>query len=195
MKGKGKKIYTRDNSSHQHSFILVKVGDGECYPECTALHCLYDGFKIDGKPGGCPIKCYPPGTRIRSNKGEERVLDKPCYACEGIFCSLNCALSYAQSMMYYNSVLYSQAIQLLQKMFFEIHPESHVGLRPANKKVIKEYGGDLTIEQFRASFEAFTTYNHRATLYPCAEMFQVVAPLFSQRYSSSSSSSSSVISL
>lgn len=186
MKGNRKKVYTRENSSHQYSFILVNVTDKQYYPEHTKLHCLYDGFKIGDNPVGCPLEFYPAGTKVRksnSKNGDVEILSKSCYVCEGIFCSLNCALSYAKSMKHENPMLYGQAEQFLQQMFFESHSKSSIGLTPANKKVIKEYGGEITVEQFRASLDTFTTYEHRGRLFPCVEKFQVVAPLFSQKYS------------
>lgn len=95
-------------------------------PEKTNICCMYDT---------CKMKCRPVFL-------PDKYLNKTFYII-GWFCSINCALSYNLKL---NDNKINERINLLYYLY-EIHNEKII---PApNILLLKKYGGDLSIEEFR----------------------------------------------
>lgn len=71
----------------------------------------------------------------------------------GNFCSPNCVKSYA-----INSKIHSHKVYLIAHMYRKLYGASYT-IKPAPPiQCLKEYGGKLTIEEFRANFDNNTKY-------------------------------------
>jgi hypothetical protein len=87
------------------------------------------------------------------------VLDKNYYQTDGIFCSFNCCMAYIEDNKH-NS-MYTMSEMLLLKMYHDIYPTRVVSIDEApHWRKLKQYGGDLTIEQFRDSFNKIEYKQH-----------------------------------
>jgi hypothetical protein len=95
-------------------------------PERTTEACLWDTFEINGIPYFLPDRCQ---------NGK--------YYVTGWFCSLNCAMAYNISLGDYKI---SERISLLKNLY----GKSQEHIEPAASiRVLKKYGGILTIDDYR----------------------------------------------
>lgn len=79
------------------------------------------------------------------------IIDKNYYLTDGIFCSFNCCMAYIDNNKH-NS-MYDMSECLLLKMYHDIYPSKVTSIDKApHWRKLKQYGGDLTIDQFRDSF-------------------------------------------
>lgn len=79
------------------------------------------------------------------------LLKKDYYLTDGIFCSFNCCMAYIEDNKH-NS-MYDLSEMLLLKMYHDIYPTKVVSIDEApHWRKLKQYGGELTIEEFRNSF-------------------------------------------
>lgn len=140
-------------------------------------HCFWCRNKIPSHviPIGCPIRFVPSQavktyyseisksvytikeniTSYKKNKLKQNkniVIDeKEKYITDGIFCSFNCCMSYITDNK--NNSFYSMSEMLLLKMYNDINPDKVPRIQEAaHWRILKQYGGHLTIEQFRKSF-------------------------------------------
>lgn len=97
---------------------------------------------------------------ITSNKNNHlSILEKNYYLTDGIFCSFNCCMAYINDNKH-NS-LYDMSEMLLLKMYHDIYPTKVVSIDMApHWRKLKQYGGDLTIQQFRESFNKIDYKEH-----------------------------------
>ena len=105
-------------------------------PEYTEICCFHDSCKIKGKPIFLPEK-----------------VENGYFYIIGWFCSLNCAITYNFNIKD-NKV--NQRLSLL-KQLYKIPKD----IKPApSNKLLKKYGGKLTIEEYRDLFyDKFNNYN------------------------------------
>jgi hypothetical protein len=143
-------------------------------------------------PIGCPIK-YIPSRVIKtyhsSISKEKYVITEPVteerraeveikntnqkftsekndyYETDGIFCSFNCCLAYIEAYGNRKNPLYKNSRSLLFQMYTDINnggdPSSII---PApHWRLLEEFGGHLTIEQFKESFNKIK-YTYRGSI-------------------------------
>ena len=84
------------------------------------------------------------------------------YEVDGIFCSFECCLAFIQENK--NIPLYVHSKSLLIKMYSEMYNEIKVIENAPSWRLLKAYGGNLEIDEFRASFNRIT-YNESYSLY------------------------------
>lgn len=89
--------------------------------------------------------------------------NKNYYLTDGIFCSFNCCMSFINyQKREKNASMYNLSEMLLLKIYTEIHPTVKnpvIEEAPHWRQLIK-YGGDMTIEMFRNSFNRMEYKNH-----------------------------------
>jgi hypothetical protein len=139
------------------------------------------------EPIGCPIKYIPsrvtknyhseitkenytisePVTHLRSKEVQEKkdkrlTLDsKGFYETDGVFCSFNCCMSYIESPENINNPLYQHSEYLLLKIYNELNEDEIEEIIPApHWRNLIDFGGHLTIEQFRDSFNKVQYIDH-----------------------------------
>ena len=104
----------------------------------SSISCFWCRHPFKTKPWLCPIK-YDETNNI--------------YETDGVFCSKECTNSYLYENN--NNLLYKDSRQLLSLMYYQQTGsfDEKIGTRAPSWKLLQAYGGDMTIEQFRASFE------------------------------------------
>ena len=107
---------------------------GKELPIKTDISCYWCRHKFSSMPIGCPIK----------KNGKNYIVD-------GIYCSFNCVLAQINSTYNY---LYEDSNRLLCNFYKDIFDEElKKELKEApNWRLLKEYGGTKTIEEFRDNF-------------------------------------------
>lgn len=97
--------------------------------------------------------------KLKNTKGAD-TLENNYFETDGIFCSFNCCLAFIQSPENSHNPFYSSSEQLLNYMYKEmtnIDPE----IVPApHWRVLENYGGNLTIDEFRNSFNKVQYISH-----------------------------------
>lgn len=125
-------------------------------------------------PIGCPIR-YVPNTIVKSCRSEvtkqeftiEQTLPRDVrdipegkrmsvfqndyYETDGGFCSFNCCMAFINDNTH--NPMYKNSKHLLQRMHFEIFGKFGKKIHSAPSwRLLRDYGGDLTIEEFRNTF-------------------------------------------
>lgn len=140
-------------------------------PQLLCYNCFWCKHPFDNQPIGCPIE-YVPNTAIKKyfseiskdnyfikehiTKNKEIpenliVKKKNYYISDGVFCSFNCALAFAQDNRHIK--LYENSTILLNKILVEITEDKKFTIDPApHWRLLIEYGGYMNIERFRNSF-------------------------------------------
>lgn len=177
-----------DESKKKHKCIVSMI-DHTSNEEITnkKYSCFWCRHIIPSNlsPIGCPIK-FIPNKAIKSyyseiskdtytikenittskkekmeNSDDSRIsiCEKNYYLTDGIFCSFNCCISYIFDNT--NNSMYNMSKMLLLKIYNDIYPDNNSSIEyaPHWRKLII-YGGDLTIEQFRESFNKIEYKNH-----------------------------------
>ena len=104
---------------------------------------------------GCPIKYHKANQSLGKDEHFET---------EGFFCSFNCVLSYNNDVSQHN-IRYRETgglIYLLYKKLFGFYPYQ-MNIKPAPSwKILKAYGGDMTIQEFRNTFQKVESLSENA---------------------------------
>jgi hypothetical protein len=97
-------------------------------------------------------------TLFMSKNKANIIVDKDeYYLVDSIFCSFNCCKAYIQDNKHNN--LYEHSDNLLIKLYKDMNDHSikNIKINPApHWRLLREYGGHLTIEQFRENFNKST---------------------------------------
>lgn len=97
------------------------------------------------------------------------------YETDGIFCSWNCALAFAEDNR--SNPLYRLSISLLLKMYNDFNGSSNTTIAPAHHwRLLKCFGGNQTIEEFRNNFSK-VDYDH----YGLVKSFRPLATLIEEK--------------
>lgn len=149
-------------------------------PVKTDIHCFWCRHNFSSRPIGCPITFK--NTRLYKKYYSEITKNNYClqetistkqledskdskndnyysleiqpsnyYLTDGIFCSFNCCFAFID----FNKLnpLYSQSLNLLKKMYYDLFPNYDISLMKApHWRLLKDYGGELSIEEFRKNF-------------------------------------------
>lgn len=184
-----------DESKRLHKCTVTMVDFAHPNRGPTGYKCFWDRNNIphNVQPIGCPIRYVPhratksylseisketysisepvTGTRAKQiiTKNDPRFhLDKKgYYETDGIFCSFNCCMSYIEAPENRHNPLYRHSQQLLLQMYRDIHETKEVvEIIPApHWRMLTDFGGTLSIEQFRQSFNKVEYIDHG--LYIC----------------------------
>lgn len=128
--------------------------------------CFWCRNRFDNLPIGCPIKHIPDNIeysydsiinsktyKINEATGSSR------YITDGAFCSFNCCMTYIEDNR--TNVLYRHSKQLLLKMYNDMFNTKTTSISAApHWRILKEYGGNLEIDDFRASFDRMEYKDH-----------------------------------
>lgn len=112
-------------------------------PSSTNIHCWWDRHPI-------PLNIHPLGLPIRYKNGY--------FDTEGIFCSFNCMCSYLHENS--NNINYKDSGALIYVMYKTIFGEYPIKMnirKALSWKLLKQYGGNLSIEEFRDMFNVINT--------------------------------------
>jgi hypothetical protein len=135
-------------------------------------HCFWCKNPFSNMPIGCPIAHKPSKLSkkyvsvITQNEYviEEPVMclptnDKSYYQTDGVFCSFNCCIAYTNDNK--NNPLYNNSNMLLLKMYNEMFDRTNIEIPMApHWRTISQYGGHMSIIEFRESFDKVEYQNH-----------------------------------
>jgi hypothetical protein len=97
------------------------------------------------------------------NPKKLEISNKNYYLTDGIFCSFNCCMAFVNYQKSgKNSSMYNLSEMLLLKIYSEIHPSIKTPLidEAPHWRQLKKFGGDMTIEEFRSSFNKMEYKQH-----------------------------------
>lgn len=138
------------------------------------VSCFWCRHRFDWLALGCPLRYIPnqisktlqsPVTNemytIKENvsntdvsSSKYNVTTENYYETDGIFCSFNCCLAYITENVHIP--MYSQSKYLLMNIYFKVNGitnASSANIKSAPSwRLLSEYGGHLSIEEFRQSF-------------------------------------------
>jgi hypothetical protein len=129
-------------------------------PAVTNKPCWWCRHSFQTKPIGCPLKYYSyDADDINSIRFREK-LEKEgfptettdLFETEGYFCSFPCCKAYIISQR--GNIKYKESSSLLSLLFITFYgsQKSLPTITAPSWKLLKEYGGHLSIQEFRSSF-------------------------------------------
>ncbi len=161
----------------------------------TTISCYWCRHAFETQPIGCPVrfvssqlcKCYiseitkdpylikeniVSGKKARMVECEKpeginlSIVEKDYYETDGIFCSFNCCLAWIDENK--NNPMYAQSKELLFRLYTDTYgkfPTSDTISKAPHWRLLRDYGGHLSIDDFRASFNTviYTAYNKVAS--------------------------------
>lgn len=84
-------------------------------------------------------------------KNDYKIQDRNYYLMDGLFCSFNCCLAFVKNNA--RNPLYVHSENYLTKIYFDIFGNESAPLVAAPSwRLLKDYGGHMTIEEFRKNF-------------------------------------------
>lgn len=188
------KMVLVDECKSKHDCHISIVDSNNCN---KMLCCFWCRNKIDNSTIsiGCPIQ-YIGDKAIKTYKSElsknvysiiqdipngERVLhlentkthriDK--YIVDGSFCSFNCCLSYIEDNTHLS--IYTHSKMLLFQLFMSIFPDKNINIKPSpHWRLLKEYGGHLTLDKFRENIDTiqYVYHGHILPFTPIQHMYE-----------------------
>lgn len=169
-----------DESKKEHQCVITMVSHQDrCdLPEKTQMHCFWCHHSFDTKPLGCPIQYVPhrvvknyyseitkdnytlreniTETQLKQNqdyfqKNNMTKMEREYYITDGVFCSFNCCLAFIRQNC--QDPLYRYSENLLSHMHVRTFGQKAQSIIPAPSwRMLKEYGGSLSIAEFRKNF-------------------------------------------
>jgi hypothetical protein len=153
-------------------------------PDKTDVKCFWCRHSFDCYPLGCPLKYVSSQLEktyfsditkdkytIKENISRDKrnffqkninpkinILEREYYEVDGFFCSFNCCLAFINENK--NDSLYKHSKNLLKKIYFDIFKIYPNNFHPSPSwRLLKDYGGKLSIEEFRKSFNKIEFVN------------------------------------
>lgn len=164
--------------------IIQCINSTPCFISDVKYNCFWCTLSVDNKPIGCPIKSVPIYTnkltrqKIDGNEFSSRIeqlAPEKKFVTRGIFCSFNCVKAFIEynthDFTFYNST------RLLAEMYSLLTDNYEpVVIKPApHMSMMIMYGGTLTPQQYRASFNR-TLYIDKGTftMIPLSIMYEEI---------------------
>lgn len=177
-----KAYYFLDTRKIQNKYwgVMLDVTMNGCLPTTTTKPCWWCRNSFKTSPVGCPLFYHAHKKEgIDKERFEEKIkiLNLPVdkndfFETEGIFCSFPCCKSYILNQR--NSTRHKDSAALLSMLFYTLYrKKQNIPLAPSWKNLI-EYGGHLTIQEFRSSFgklEYEETVNTRRPYMFCSSQY------------------------
>ena len=150
--------YFLDNKKIQNKFWrnLIDITSSGPLPISTDKPCWWcrHGFKTS--PIGCPLKynSHKEGAVVVAEKFKKagiKTKTNDFFETEGIFCSFPCCKAFIIDQR--GIAKYQESLALLVLLLIKIHGTKifEIPIAPS-WKILKEYGGHMTIEEFRSTF-------------------------------------------
>lgn len=172
-----KEFQTTDNvyncfwCRHKISSTVLAIGCPIKYVPSQILKTYYSEISRDNYTIKENITVKKAETMLEKNNSLLALHTRNYYLTDGIYCSFNCCMSFIQDNKH-NS-LYSMSEMLLLKMYHDIYPTIVVSIDEApHWRKLLEYGGDLTIEKFRESFNKIEHKPHGIMFKSCGMLFE-----------------------
>lgn len=169
-----------DESKKQHLCVVSMIDLlGKPLPEKSNHNCFWCRSKFSSQPIGCPIRYVPCEivktyfseitkedytirqniSKLQSQKIIQQdidehikldIINKDFYITDGVFCSFNCCLAYINNNSH--NYMYTKSKNLLNQIYEQCF-KCNSNIKPApHWRLLKDYGGKLSIEDFRDNF-------------------------------------------
>ena len=167
-----KKTYSfMDDSKQTHNCVVTMLTeDKKDISTCANKKCFWCKNNFTTNPIGCPIRYIPIEvykkyhsciTNDNYNIIEKThksadilkdysINDNNYYETDGIFCSFNCC--YAFILDNKQNTIYKDSLMLLSKIYYDLFMNNFNITPAAHWRNLKEFGGSLTLSEFRNSF-------------------------------------------
>ena len=160
--------------------VMMDVTSNGSLPASTNKPCWWCHNSFKTRPIGCPLIYHPHNAKgIDQGRFEEKLKtanirsDKnDFFETEGYFCSFPCCKAYILSQR--NNAKYKDSASLLSLLLYTVYRRRDIIPIAPPWKLLKEYGGHLTIQEFRASFgkiEYDETVNTRRPYMFCSSQY------------------------
>jgi hypothetical protein len=120
-----------------------------CMPERTDLSCFHCRHPFNTSPIGLPVQ-YVKKTPDKQQSGSVMVGTNDYYLTVGVFCSFPCCQAFITEHASDNRFRNSKS--LLYAMYYRLYGEELAVSDAPSWETLKEYGGSLSIEEFRQSY-------------------------------------------
>ena len=140
----------------RHSFNTTPIGCPIKYISTNVVKSYYSEISKDTytiKENVSKMKKKIISDTVDSTKYSLDINEKEYYETDGIFCSFNCCKAYIKDNKH--NILYENSENLLVKLYNDIHkcPDPNIVINAAPSwRLLREYGGHLSIQQFRENF-------------------------------------------
>lgn len=136
-------VFYEKNSDHVTMIDFVNYG---CLPERTDLYCWHCHHPFNTSPIGAPIKYI----RKQADKNDRTAGTNEYFQTMGVYCSFPCCLAFINE--HKHVPLYRNSKSLLYSLYFKLYG-TKLKIKPAPSwECLKNYGGNLSIEEFRKKF-------------------------------------------
>ena len=162
---------------------MVNVHDYGSLPIYTSKPCWWCRYSFTTCPIGLPIEYYPHESSSRKQIAREAALTKAnlslemndFFVTDGLFCSFPCCKAYYNDCR--GDLKYRESLPLLLLLYSKLTNRTTQTIPEApHWKLLKAYGGHLTIDEFRQTFgklEYIQTPNiKRPYMYTCSAIVQ-----------------------
>jgi hypothetical protein len=177
-----KAYYFLDTRKIQNKYWgnMLDITMNGALPSSTNKPCWWCRCPFKTRPIGCPLVYHSHKKEgIDKERLEEKfknaniALDKnDFFETEGCFCSFPCCKAFILNQR--NSTKYKEAAALLSLLFYTLYKRKDELPAAPSWKTLKDYGGHLTIQEFRASFgklEYEETVNNRRPYMFCSSQY------------------------
>jgi len=156
----------------------------------TATQCYWCRHSFSSQAIGCPLSYFPSkvvkqcrseitketfelcqsiSSRVRESLQQNeqkdfKVIENEYYSTDGAFCSFNCCMAFINDNCH--KPLYERSRELLMRMYLKIFDTTDVKIEPAPSwRLLREYGGELGIDEFRNSLGRYMYIDHHYNVY------------------------------
>lgn len=175
-----------------HKCCISTIVQGKKYS------CYWCRHPFDSPPIGCPID-YKPKVIARTYSSEiskdtfsvlESIPRKTkivnpsivnmsmseSYETDGVFCSFNCALAFANDNKL--NPMYSRSISLINRIYSDIYEKGSVLTPSPSWRLLEDYGGPLTIDEYRKNLHRIS-YESKGIQRP---IFRPISTVYEERF-------------
>jgi hypothetical protein len=160
--------------------VMLDVTMNGILPSTTTKPCWWCRHSFKTRPIGCPLVYHHNKKEgIDKERYEQKLKDanipadrNDFFETEGYFCSFPCCKAYILSQR--NNVKYKESPGLLSLLLYILYRSKDIIPVAPSWKLLKEYGGHLTIQEFRSSFgklEYEETVNSRKPYMFCSSQY------------------------
>lgn len=138
----------------------------------SGVNCFWCRHPFDTVPIGCPIS-YKVDVKVKDLTSFfcdnivqiKTPTEKGWYEVDGVFCGLSCCKAFIEDNEY--DPIYENSMSLLYKLYNELEHKMNKDINTApNWRLLREYGGNMTIEEFRENIKIYTFSFHNLIRIP-----------------------------